>query len=693
MPTEPLLSIDGLSVSFGTDGTRVTALNEVGFDIPAGKTVCLVGESGCGKSVTARAMLRILDANAKIDAGRMLYRSGDGNMIDLAGSATKAPEMRRVRGNEITMIFQEPMTALSSYYTIGNQIVEAIRQHASISRRDARDRAIEALEAVGMPDAKARLDAYSFELSGGQRQRAMIAMALATNPRLLIADEPTTALDVTTQAVILELMRDLQARFGMSILFITHDLGVVAEMADEVVVMYLGEVVERGPVAEIFNAPQHPYTRALLMAAPHYQSQRNARLPVIPGTVPSLSQRPAGCVFVSRCTFAEKGRCDTTRPPLVTGATDSRCFFSGEELAVRPKAEAHIAEAALPKTMLPENGAVLRAHGVSKHFVKKSGMFSRSVKTTRAVSDVSIELNAGETLGLVGESGCGKSTLGHTLAGLLDPTDGRVHLGRNGNMDDITHLPEPERRKVWQDMRVVFQDPFASLNPRMTVFDIVAEPLRVGPGRITNSKALTARVEEVLGHVGLSPEQGERYPHAFSGGQRQRIGIARALAPNPRIIIADEPVSALDVSVQAQILNLFRDLQREFGLTYLFVSHDLNVVSNIADRVAVMYAGRIVEMASTSEIYNAPRHPYSAALLSAVLVPDYRVEKLPRQRLRGHPPNPADLPNGCAFAPRCPFATDLCRSTEPALESDGAGRLTACHRRAEITLTGLKDAG
>jgi len=692
MQNNPLLSIKGLSVSFEENGKRVQALNTVSFDIPEGKTVCLVGESGCGKSVTARSILRILDSNADIDAGSMVFRSSGGTDVDLAAFKATAPELRRVRGNEITMVFQEPMTALSSFHTIGNQIIEAVRQHSTMSEAEARARTLDVLNAVGMPDAEARLDAYSFELSGGQRQRAMIAMALATNPRLLVADEPTTALDVTTQAVTLELMRDLQARFGMSILFITHDLGVVAEMADEVVVMYLGEVVERGPAERIFKAPKHPYTRALLEAAPHYDRRREGRLPVIPGTVPPLAQRPKGCVFVTRCAYAIAGRCDEARPPLLPGDTQSQCFFTAAELDARAKTApaAPVLDRA-PEPRAAPKGAVLKVEGVSKHFVKKAGWFGRASRAVRAVSDVSFELREGETLGLVGESGCGKSTLGYTLAGLHETTGGRIRLRRDGRLDDITHLTEDERRKVWQDMRMVFQDPFASLNPRMSVFDIVAEPLRVGPRRISDSARLTARVHDVLDKVGLDPVLADRYPHAFSGGQRQRIGIARALAPNPKIIVADEPVSALDVSVQAQILNLFRDLQREFSLTYLFVSHDLNVVSNIAGRVAVMYAGRIVEIADTAQIYYAPRHPYSAALLSAVLTPEYQPGRPPRQRLRGQPPNPANLPPGCAFAPRCPFATDLCRTTVPPLEADGEGRLTACHRKAEIELSGLRE--
>ena len=691
MKIDTLMSVRGLSVSFKDNDHWLQALKDVSFDIPKGKTVCLVGESGCGKSVTARSILRILDHNARIDEGQILYEQDDGTEIDITREPEKSAALKQLRGNDATMIFQEPMTAISSFYTIGNQIIEALRLHEPISKAAARQRAIEVLDAVGMPDPKTRLDAYSFELSGGQRQRAMIAMALITNPRLLIADEPTTALDVTTQAVILDLMRDLQDRLGMSILFITHDLGVVAEMADEVVVMYLGEVIERGPVDQIFSRPRHPYTRALLSAAPRYGGLGDARLPVISGVVPSLFERAKGCAFGSRCAYMTKGLCDEQRPRMRDETTRVRCFLDRAGVP-----ETHEAETRAPQPelrgapgMAPAEPAMI-IDNVSKRFEQRGGVFRGASQVTRAVTDVSFELRKGETLGLVGESGCGKSTLSQTIASIIDPSDGRVHLSRDGRMDDISHLSEAERRLVWQHIRFVFQDPFASLNPRMTVFELVSEPLRVGPARITDKKKMHERVHDILDRVGLRPDQSDRYPHAFSGGQRQRIGIARALAPQPSIVIADEPVSALDVSVQAQILNLFQDLQNEFGLTYLFVSHDLNVVSNISDRVAVMYAGRLVEVASTDQIYHNPRHPYSSALLGAVLIPEYREDKKSgKQVLLGQPPNPANLPSGCAFAPRCAFAKDICFQTPPAIVPDGAGRLTACHRRDEISLTGV----
>ena len=694
MRTDVLMSVRGLSVSFREDGRRLHALKDVSFDIPKSRTVCLVGESGCGKSVTARSILRILGPNASIDQGSILYADRGRHELDIAGEGAGSPELRRLRGNDVTMIFQEPMTAISSFYTIGNQITESLRQHETLTRKEARERAIGVLDAVGMPDPGARLDSYSFELSGGQRQRAMIAMALMTNPRLLIADEPTTALDVTTQAVILDLMRDLQRQFEMSILFITHDLGVVAEMADEVVVMYLGEVVESGPVDQIFLAPRHPYTRALLSAAPRYGGSGNARLPVIPGIVPSLYERPPGCAFASRCAHVTRGLCDETRPQVASGTTDVRCFLEQAGVPASFERADWTPDRAGPDDQTPsERNPVLIVDDVSRHFERRKGVFRRAAQVTRAVSEVRLELHEGKTLGLVGESGCGKSTLVQTIAGLIDPSGGRVQLRRDGQLRDITHLPEHARREIWQHVRFVFQDPFASLNPRMTVFEIVSEPLRVGPERITNRVEMRQQVYDVLERVGMDPAHSDRYPHAFSGGQRQRIGIARALAPGPRILIADEPVSALDVSVQAQILNLFQDLQQELGLTYLFVSHDLNVVSNISDRVAVMYAGRIVEVAETEQIYHAPRHPYSAALLDAVLLPELHAQKASREPLQGQPPNPANLPPGCAFSDRCAFATEICRRELPSLQPDGDGRLTACHRRDEVSLAGIRAHG
>ena len=515
-----LLHVRDLSVAF-PDGP---ALRNVSLSVAPGQTVALVGESGSGKTLTARSILRVLPKEAEITSGSI---SLDG--LDLASLSLKDPRLAKVRGGAVGMIYQEPMTALSEFYTIGNQIEETLIQHGT-ARKAARARALEMLRAVDIPEPEARIDAYSFELSGGQRQRAMIAMALSTGPKLLIADEPTTALDVTTQAVILKLLKRLQADHGMAMIFITHDMSVVANVADQVVVLYQGAVVETGPVAQVLSAPEHAYTKALIAAVP-------------------------------------------------TGAAGQ--FRRGDPGGKR-------------------GTPTLRVKNLSQHFKRSQGLF-RAPHVIKAVDDVSLHVSPGETLAIVGESGSGKTTLGRAILGLTVPTSGQIDHQRT-------------KRPVWQDVRMVFQDPMSSLNPRMTVFDIIADPLRRSGVADPSS-----RVFDLLERVGLAPDHAQRYPHAFSGGQRQRIGIARALAPEPKIIVLDEPVSALDVSVQARVLSLLADLQDEFGMSYLFISHDLDVVASVADRVAVMHRGRIVETGPTGAIFDAPKHDYTRKLLSARL--------------------------------------------------------------------------
>ncbi len=683
MQTDALLSLQELTVSFRDGRRRSVALRDVGFDLPRSRTVAIVGESGCGKSLTARSILRILDSNATIDSGQILFEG-----VNLAGPTEKDPVLRSIRGGRIGLIYQEPLTALSSFYTVGNQIMEVIRRHQDVTKAEARERAIDLLHSVGMPNPAQRLDAYTFELSGGQRQRVMIAMALGPHPSLLIADEPTTALDVTTQAVILDLLQELQQSQGMSILYITHDLGVVSRMADEVVVMYLGEVVEHGSRADVLTTPRHPYTQALMASLPGRDQRRQT---TIPGTVPTLEERPAGCAFAPRCAFARPGLCDVERPVLVRSENiDVRCHAFGDAAdmfdltlqSARP-------DAVTTGRSRPFGDRMLDLQGVSKTFEKREGLFGQRTRRIKAVQDVSLELRQGETLALVGESGCGKTTLGQTIVGLHRATRGRVMFGVDGQDRDITNLPVAEWRNVWQSMRMVFQDPFSSLNPRMTAFDIVAEPLLQRPEGRPPEPELVEKVHGLFRLVGLDPEMSGRYPHAFSGGQRQRVGVARALAPDPKVIIADEPVSALDVSVQAQVLNLLRDLQSDLGLSYLFISHDLNVVASLAHRVAVMYAGRIVEVAETDDILDSPRHPYSEALLSAVLTPG-RAYQDSRLRLRGGPPDPSNLPGGCVFAERCAYATDACTRQIPEMRELG-GRQVACHHTEALELHGLRN--
>ena len=565
-----LLEVKGLSTWFDTGFGTVKAVQDASFGLKRGKTLCVVGESGSGKSVAARSILQIVPRPGRIVGGEILLHGSrlpaarDG-VVDIARLDPRGREVRSIRGRDISMIFQEPMSSLSPVHTIGHQIVEAIRLHRRISKAEARERAAEVLDQVRIPRPRQSLDSYPFEFSGGMRQRAMTAMALACEPRLLIADEPTTALDVTTQAEILDLIKELQARYGMSVMFITHDMGVVAEIADEVVVMQLGRMVERGTVDAMFHAPQHSYTQRLLASV--LKLERRAH------------RAPAGV------------RPDATQ--------------------ARPMAET--AE------------TVLSVRGLSMHYPARARPFRKaSGGPVKAVDDVSFDLYRGETLGIVGESGSGKTTLGRCVLRVLQPSGGSIRFqSRTSGEVDLATLPAHALKPYWGEIRLVFQDPFASLNPRMTVFQIIAEPL-VNNG-FSRGAALEERVAALMLKVGLSPDMLRRYPHAFSGGQRQRIGIARAIALEPQLIVADEATSALDVSLRAQMLDLLLQLREELGLSYLFISHDISVVRYMCDRVAVMHLGKVVELGETGQICDAPRHPYTQSLISAVPRPDPRL--------------------------------------------------------------------
>ena len=562
----PLLSVRGVSVDFNTDTGGFRAVDNLDFDVRPGRTLAIVGESGSGKSVTSMAIMRLTDySGGRISTGQILFRGGDDREVDLTQASDE--QMRAIRGNDIAMIFQEPMTSLNPVFTIGDQIVEAIMLHQQLSRSAARQSARKLLEKVRLPDAEQLLDRYPHQLSGGMRQRVMIAMALSCQPRLLIADEPTTALDVTIQAQILNTIRELQRDLGTAVIFITHDMGVVAEMADDVVVMLRGKKVEQGTVQEIFNAPRHPYTRALLAAVPRLGSLTGRDLPLrTPQTV-------------------LEG--DTLREVGETREQDTARY----------------------------DEPVLRVDKLTTRFDVGHNLFGRVTHRVHAVEQVSFDVYPGETLALVGESGSGKSTIGKTLQQLVAPTSGAVRY----NGQDIFSMDSAGRQRLRQEIQYIFQDPYASLDPRKTVAFSIAEPIRTH-GLLSGEDAIARRVGELLEQVGLKPEHATRYPHEFSGGQRQRVCIARALASNPKLIIADESVSALDVSIQAQILNLLMDLQKDRGLSYLFITHDMAVVEKVSHRVAVLYLGQIVELGTRRQIFESPQHAYTRKLLAAVPV-------------------------------------------------------------------------
>jgi peptide/nickel transport system ATP-binding protein len=566
----PLLSVKDLKVDFVLDGIVIPAVRGVSFRVPKGKTVALVGESGSGKSVCAQAIMGILPKVANITGGEILFddSASGGGVVDIARQPRNGPVMQNLRGGSISIIFQEPMTSLSPVHTVGDQICEALHLHRKVSKAEGMAAVNEMLRLTGFPDPARALKTYPFELSGGLRQRAMIAMALVCRPALLIADEPTTALDVTIQAQILKLMSDLKAELGMAMLMITHDLGVVANMADEVVVMYHGEVQESGTAHDIFTTPHHPYLQALLKAVPRFGMEPGEKLTPIR----EIKSKPTGM-------FAQ------TKPLPTEG----------------------------PMVDLP----LLSIEGISKSYrIRKGGWMGGGDRVVQAVSDVGFEVKRGECLGLVGESGCGKTTLSKLIMRAIDPDSGSIRFNDNGRMVDVLRLNGRPLSEFRRKIQFVFQDPFASLNPRMTVLDIISEPLVIH--NVGTPKERIEMVKELMSLVGLNVKHLRRYPHSFSGGQRQRIGIARALALKPELLICDEPVSALDVSIQAQILNLLKDLQARLGLTYIFVSHNLAVVDYVADRIMVMCAGRVVELAPAASLFRNPVHPYTKALLAAV---------------------------------------------------------------------------
>jgi peptide/nickel transport system ATP-binding protein len=749
----PVLEIQDLSTHIKLTSSVVQAVGNVDLYVDAGESLGIVGESGCGKSMTGLSIMGLLPPGGRIVTGSI--KLGDRELVGL-----KDEELRQIRGNDIAMIFQDPLTSLDPTKTIGYQVAEPVRLHRGASKADALHRAVEVLGLVGLPRPKERLGDYPHQLSGGLRQRVMIAMALACEPKLLIADEPTTALDVTIQAQILALLKDLKDRLGMAMLLITHDMGVIAGHADRVNVMYAGRVVETADAGQLFAEMHHPYTQALLASIPQLNQDANKALHAIPGLPPDLSNPPPGCRFAARCSRVSD-KCRTDEPPLSGKTMDHRfaCWHPVDgPLALAPIGEAgpdaastglvtsdaeSVAEAAPPpdkagyaphfvtdaplsatpsasgeeaeadaasevdaevpseQTVVVAAGLEVTADGslqvtgrtveaaaadgdgtpllelrnlVKEYPITSGAILQRKVASVKAVSDVSFAVPAGTTFGLVGESGCGKTTIGKMIVALEKPNSGTVTLaGLN-----VSELSGTELRRKRRDLQLMFQDPHSSLDPRMRVGAIIAEPLAVQ--RLGSRRAQQERVFELLGEVGLPRNAVERYPHEFSGGQRQRIGLARALTLNPRVIVADEPVSALDVSIRAQVLNLMKRLQASHGLTYVVISHDMAVVKYMAERIGVMYLGKLVELGSSQDIYERAAHPYTAGLIATIPVPDPYVERAKQGvGIKGELPSPVNPPSGCRFRTRCQFAQERCAAEEPQLRSFGPGHVAACH--------------
>ncbi|MGB5260184.1 MAG: ABC transporter ATP-binding protein [Gammaproteobacteria bacterium] len=651
--SDALLRLENVSVRLGQGEAAIRPVDGVSFEIRRGETYALLGESGCGKSMTALSILRLLPfPTGRITAGHIWLGDKELTALPEAG-------MRAIRGRRISMIFQEPMSSLNPVLTVGDQIGEVLRQHHGMRGRALQDRVLELLDAVGIPDARRRFREYPHQLSGGMKQRVVISIALAGEPDLLIADEPTTALDVTIQSQVLDLLQKLQQERHMAILLITHDLGIVAGMADRVAVMYAGQLVEEANRDRFFAQASHPYSRKLFQSLPDVH-KRDQALDTIPGNVPPLNRDFSGCRFAERCAVAWD-LCQTRLPGwnAVDTHHHARCHRLDTSIVAPAITAAGQAAVAVTARQHQPRDALLAVSGLQVHFPIHKGVFRRVVGHVYAVDGVSMTIPRGCTQALVGESGCGKTTVGKGILQLIRPTAGSVRFASS----ELTELRGEALRKRRSDFQFIFQDPYSSMNPRMMVGDIVEEGmLAQGIGKTREERR--NRVMQLFDQVGLSAEHTRRYPHEFSGGQRQRICIARALAVDPQLVICDEPTSALDVSVQAQILNLLKELQNRLGLSYLFITHNLSVVSYLADRVAVMYLGRIVEEGPVEAVLEQPQHPYTRALLSAVPTadPDRQREVI---RLEGDMPSPATPPTGCHFHPRCPEAMPQCREAYP----------------------------
>jgi len=686
-----LLNVRGLSVLYHTNKGTLKALEDVNLHVDSHEIVGVVGETGCGKSTLATAILQLLPPNGEIVSGEIQLDGRDLRSMN-------AEEQRNLRGHEIAMIFQDPMSSLNPVFTIGEQMLDIQRAHAETSgltRKEMLRNAVGLLEQVGIPDAHERIHHYPDQFSGGMRQRIMIAMALMLKPRLLIADEPTASLDVTLEAQILELMKDLRRTYQTSVLYISHNLGVIAQFCDRVVVMYAGRVVEEGSVFDLFKQPRHPYTRALLAAVPSRQAF-GERLATIPGQVPSLLALPAGCKFSDRCPVSrpvcferEPGYLKIENGHVRCHVYDSDSVYETQDTNKgqldKRQGSFDVAGRGGKEDRMPskdfERGSLVKIGNLSTHFSDRQNLIQQITgkrpTVVRAVDSVDLDIKQGEVIGIVGESGSGKTTLGRTILNLIRPSAGQIIY----DGQDITGMSRESLRQLRLHMQMIFQDPYSSLSPRLRVSYLLTEPYKIH--KVPQQDQYS--VGELLSMVGLADEQANKYPHELSGGQARRVSIARALALHPKFIVADEPTSGLDVSVAASILNLMKDLADKLELTYVIITHDLNVIGYIAHRVAVMYMGKLVEVGPTSQIFESPAHPYTMALLSAISEPDPHLRREERRiLLTGEVPSPKNPPQGCRFHTRCPFSTEICKEEVPSLVQIGNSHSVACHRWEEL---------
>jgi len=683
---EPILEVEGLRSYFFGDAGVVRAVDGVSFKIAPGETVGIVGESGSGKSITGLSIMGLLDEPGRVVAGRIVFRGRDIAHL-------RRGELRRLRGSAIGMVFQDPMTSLNPVKRIAKQIVEGMRAHGKFGRRAAHERAVGLLRRMGVTSPERALKGFPHQFSGGMRQRVMLTIGFGNQPSLIIADEPTTALDVTIQREILHLLQELNAELGTSILLITHDLGVVAALCHRVAVMYAGEIVESGTAEAVLSRPLHPYTQSLLNAVPRIdRPAASRRLSVIEGQPPDPRAHPPGCRFAPRCPYRIEA-CDRHPSLRELAPGHAAACWVAEAGGPIPWHAEPAAAAPVPSTAAtsaPAGEPVLVLKGLTKHFPLPGSKLFGPPRVVHAVDDLDLTVTRGETLGLVGESGSGKSTVARLMMRLTDPTAGEIRFKGT----DITRLGPAAIRPLRRHMQMIFQDPYASLNPRMTVSQIIAEPYQFHNPSASPAE-VAERVGRILARVGLGGASvGARYPHEFSGGQRQRIGIARSVILAPEFIVADEPVSSLDVNIQAQVINLLAELQEELGLTYVIIAHDLAVVRHMSDRIAVMYMGRIVEIARSRDIFEAPLHPYTRLLIDSVPIPDVAAER-GRQRLLpiGEMPSVIDPPSGCRFRTRCPLAQPVCAAVRPLLTDMAPGHAVACHFPGEVnSLIGRESA-